>query len=70
MKLQGFFAGHFPHNAGVEGSSPSLSTNRIKKLCAVFEPGIVGRLAEFLRPNSRIDFSERAEAGCRTAYVT
>src|SRR6185437_7182757 len=33
------------HNAGVEGSSPSLSTNRIKKLCAVFEPGIVGRLA-------------------------
>src|SRR6185437_6690725 len=43
------------------------------KSCALFSsPAFrVGwRLAEFLRPNSRIDFSERAEAGCRTAYVT
>jgi predicted nucleic acid-binding protein len=40
------------------------------KLCANFSSpalGYQGRLAEFLRPNSRIDFSERAEAGCRTA---
>jgi hypothetical protein len=33
--LQERLSEHSPHNAGVEGSSPSLSTNKINPLCAI-----------------------------------
>jgi hypothetical protein len=32
LNLRGVSAGPCPHNAGVEGSSPSLSTSKIKAL--------------------------------------
>jgi len=42
-------AGLFPHNAGVEGSSPSLSTNKINQLqFTVYEHGILNAEVEGL----------------------